>query len=47
MILTLDEQEKIVGALRDFLKGKPNAVGNLRRLAREIIARIDKPNAAD
>ena len=40
-VLTDDEQQEIVQALRNLLRSKPNSMGDLRRLARMILDRID------
>ncbi|MHA2312776.1 MAG: hypothetical protein ACXADF_14890 [Candidatus Thorarchaeota archaeon] len=40
-LLTRAEEREVLDALRDFLKNRPGALGNLRKLAKRILSRID------
>jgi hypothetical protein len=40
-LLTADEEDRLLDVLREFLRGRPGAMGNLRRVAKEILNRID------
>jgi len=40
-LLTDEEQEEVVDALRDLLKSKRGCLGKLRKLAKKILDRIE------
>jgi hypothetical protein len=40
-LLTAEEEEEVIAAFRNLLRGRSRAVGDIRRLAKRILDRID------